>query len=44
MGRLKKYLTPEYLEKDKKRKEEIIETLKCKFIYIYYNQKIEIYE
>lgn len=38
------HLTPKHIEKDKKRKEEIIKTLNCKFIYLYYNNKIEIWE
>jgi hypothetical protein len=38
------HLTPKHIEKDKKRKEEIIKALKCKFIYLYYNNKIEIWE
>lgn len=40
----KHHLTPKWIEKDKKRKEEIIKTLSCKFIYIYFNGKIEIWE
>jgi hypothetical protein len=40
----KHHLTPKWIEKDKKRKEEIIKFLKCKFIYVYYNNKIEIWE
>ena len=40
----KHHLTPKWEEKDKKRMENIIKTLKCKFIIVYYNQKIEIYE
>ena len=40
----KHHYLPKQNEKDKKRQKEIIETLKCKFIIIYYNQKIEIYE
>lgn len=38
------HLTPKWKEKDKKRMENIIKTLKCKFIIVYYNGKIEIYE
>ena len=40
----KHHSLPKQNEKDKKRQKEIIETLKCKFIIIYYNQKTEIYE
>jgi hypothetical protein len=40
----KHHLTPKYIEKDKKRKEEIIKTLKSKFIYVYFDGKIEIWE
>ena len=40
----KLHLKEENLEKDKKRMEKIINFLKCKFIIIYYNQKIEFYE
>jgi hypothetical protein len=39
----KHHLTPKWIEKDKKRKERIIEILKCKFIYIYFDNKIEIW-
>jgi len=38
------HLTPKHIGKDKKRKKEIIKALKCKFIYLYYNNKIEIWE
>jgi len=40
----KHHLHPKHIEKDKRRKEEIIKILKCKFIYVYYNNKIEIWE
>lgn len=40
----KYHLNPKRIEKDKRRKEEIIKALKCKFIYIHYNNKIEIWE
>jgi hypothetical protein len=40
----KHHLTPKWIEKDKKRKEEIIKTLNCKFIYIYFDKRIEIWE
>jgi hypothetical protein len=36
--------TPKHKIKDKVRMENIINALKCKFIIIYYNQKIEIWE
>jgi hypothetical protein len=40
----KHHLTPKYIEKDKKRKEEIKKILNSKIIFIYYNGKIEIWE
>jgi hypothetical protein len=40
----KHHSTPKWEEKDKKRMKNIIETLKCKFIIVYYNKKIEIWE
>lgn len=40
----KHHIYPLQKEKDKIRRENIIKTLKCKFIIIYYNQNIEIYE
>jgi len=40
----KYHLNPKRIEKDKRRKEEIIKILKCKFIYVYYNNKIEIWD
>jgi hypothetical protein len=40
----KHHLTPKWVEKDKRRREEIINALNCKFIYIYFNNKIEIWE
>jgi len=42
---LEKYhLNPKRIEKDKRRREEIIKILKPKFIFIYFDNKIEIWE
>jgi hypothetical protein len=40
----KHHTTPKWKEKDKKRMENIIEALKCKFIIVYFNKLIEIWE
>jgi hypothetical protein len=40
----KHHLTPKWKEKDKKRMKNIIETLKCKFIIIYFDKQIKIWE
>lgn len=40
----KHHLIPKQEIKDKKRMENIIKTLNCKFIIVYYTQKIEIWE
>jgi len=40
----KHHLTPKWKEKDKKRMENIIETLKCKFIIIYFDKQIKIWD
>jgi hypothetical protein len=40
----KHHLLPKNLEKDKIRKEIIIQALKCEFIILYYNNKIEKYK
>jgi hypothetical protein len=40
----KHHLTPKYIKKDKKRREEIKKILNSKIIFIYYDNKIEIWE
>jgi len=40
----KHHLSPKQKTIDKKRREEIIKTLNCKFIILYYNKKIKVYE